>query len=252
MITLPHCDLSAAANCQKRCVNCSHISPLLKPWYLTPEGLAKDLAAVKPFVHFGVLQMVGGEPTLNRRIVELIAVAKASGVGDKVSVITNGELLPRMTDDFWRAIDYLQLSIYPTLETSVVAMARAKCEEFSKPFYSTTFIEFHQQFRETPNDGAHFATCHWRNDCWQIHNGHFAFCPQSLFMPKTFMGLEEFVDALPLEGLTQEKFDAFLNRKQPLNACRMCRANEMKSLPWEEATGKTDWQARSKAPAFTT
>lgn len=251
MISLGHCDLSASLSCQKRCTDCSHISPLLKPWFLTPEGLARDLAALKDIVHFKVLQMVGGEPTLNKRLPELIQVAKASGVGDSVSVITNGELLPRMGDDFWQAIDWLQLSIYPTLTVEQIEFAKAKCAEFGKPFYSTVFTEFHQQFREPHNDGAHFATCHWRSSCWQVHDGHFGLCPQSLFMPKTFMGLDAFVDALPLDGVTAEKFEAFINRKEPLNACKMCMANELKSRPWSESTGKDDWRVRSNAPALT-
>ena len=241
-----HCDISSSLNCQKRCVDCSHLSPLLKPWYLAPEDLARDLAAIKPFMHFRVLQMVGGEPTLNKRLVELIHVARASGVGDSVTVITNGELLPRMSDDFWKAIDWLQLSIYPTLKPEVIALAEAKCKEFGKPFYSTLFTQFYQQFREPHNDGAHFATCHWRNSCWQIHAGHLGFCPQSLFMPKTFLGLEEFTDALALEGLTEEKLDAFLNRKEPLESCKMCMANELKARPWAEATGKDDWLQKSQ------
>lgn len=252
MIHLPHCDLSASLGCQKRCVDCSHMSPALKPWFLTPERLAKDLASVKDIVHFKTLQMVGGEPTLNKRLVECIHVARASGVGDAVSVITNGELLPRLADDFWQAIDYLQLSIYPTLDAGVIDYAKAKCAEFSKPFYSTVFTEFHQQFRSPPNDGAHFSTCHWKSDCYQIHDGHFALCPQSLFMPKTFMGFGDFVDALPLEGLTADKFTAFLDRTTPLNACRICMANEMKPKPWAEAEGRAEWHVKSDSPhAFT-
>ncbi len=247
MITLGHCDLTAAASCNKRCVDCSHISPLLKPWFLTPEGLAKDLAAVKDIVHFKVLQMVGGEPLLNKRLVELIEVARASGVGDSVSVITNGELLPRMKDDFWQAVDWVNLSAYPTLSIATLETARSKAAEFEKPLYVTYFTEFHQQHRSPPNDGAHFSTCHWRNSCWQIHAGHFALCPQSLFMPKTFMELPEFVDALPLDGVTAEKFDAFIHRTEPLNACRMCMANELKSLPWREAVSREDWAAQFKS-----
>jgi hypothetical protein len=242
-----HCDLSAALSCSKRCVDCSHISPLLKPWFLKPEDLARDLAAIRPFMHFKVLQLVGGEPTLNKQLVELINVARASGVGDSVTVITNGELLPRMADDFWKAIDWLQLSIYPTLKPEIIELAKAKCLEFGKPFYSTVFTDFYQQFREPKNDGSHFATCHWRSSCWQLHAGHFAFCPQSLFMPKTFLQLEEFVDALPVTGLTEEKLDAFLNRSQPLESCKMCMANELKTRPWAEATGKDDWLTRSQA-----
>lgn len=247
MINLGHCDISVSAGCNKSCRDCSHISPILKPWFLLPASLERDLAAIKPIVHFKVLQMVGGEPTLNPRLVECIHVARASGVANEVCVITNGELLERMTPEFWKAIDYLQLSIYPTLEEEMVSYARRKCEEHGKPFFSTRFTDFYQQFRSPMNNGDHFNGCHWRTECHQIHDGHFALCPQSLFMPKQFMGLPEFVDALPLEGLTEEKFLAFFNRTEPLNACRMCMANELKSKPWAEPSRK-NWEAESRAP----
>lgn len=217
---------------------------------MTPEVLEKDLAGLKPFMHFKALQMVGGEPTLNKQLVDLIKVGRASGIADSVSVITNGSLLHRMSDDFWKEIDWLQLSIYPKLDPSVPEFAKAKCAEFSKPFFSTVFTDFYEQFRQPHNDGSHFATCHWRSSCWQIHRGHFGFCPQSLFFPKNYMGLSEFADALCIDGLTEEKLDAFLNRTEPLNSCKMCMANELKTRPWAEATGKDDWLARSQGTAL--
>lgn len=235
MIELGHVDINCVTNCNLRCGNCSHAAPVNEPWSMTTEMLARDLGALRPIVHFHRLQMVGGEPTLHKNLVGLIEVARASGIAKDISVITNGKLLPRMTDDFWRAIDILQLSVYPVLDAAIVELAKAKCAEFGKPCYVTQFKEFHRQFRKTPNDGAHFRTCHWRKDCWSIHDSHFALCPQSLFFPKNFMGLDQFVDCLPLEGITEEKFSAFINRTEPLNACRICMANEMKSKPWGEA-----------------
>jgi hypothetical protein len=209
---------------------------------MTPEILERDLAGMKPLVHFKVLQMVGGEPTLNKNLVALINVARASGIADAISVITNGSLLPKMADDFWQAIDWLQLSIYPKLDPSIPALAKAKCEQFGRPFYSTTFTHFYKQFREVHNDGAHFETCHWRSSCWQIHAGHFALCPQSLFFPKTYLGLAEFTDALCIEGITEDSLAGFINRKEPLASCKMCMANELKSYPWREAKNREEWQ----------
>lgn len=212
---------------------------------MPPETLEDDLASLKPFVRFHKVQLVGGEPTLHKEIVQMIRVAKESGIAREVSVITNGKLLPRMPEEFWQAIDILQVSVYPILDRSVLAYARGKCAEYGKPYYDREFTEFHKQFRTEPNDGAHFATCHWREDCYTVHDGHFALCPQSLFFPKNFMGLDQFVDCLPLDGLTEEKFTAFLNRKEPLNACRICMANEMKSKPWAEAN-RSVWLEESK------
>jgi hypothetical protein len=172
-------------------------------------------------------------------------VARASGIANEVMVISNGKLLKRMPDEFWREMDSLQLSIYPALPMDIPAYAAAKCAEFGKAFASTLYTEFHQQLRSPPNDGSHFASCHWKSDCYTVHRGRFLLCPQSTFFPQNFMGLPEGVDGLSLEGITDESFAAFLNRKEPLNACRICMANEMKTKPWAEARGREEWIAGS-------
>ena len=250
MISLGHLDLNVVENCTMRCVSCSHASPFTntRTWQMTPEELAADLAAIKPFVRFHRLQMVGGEPLLNKRLPELMRVARASGVGQEVMVITNGQLLPRMPDEFWSTLDTLQLSIYPKLDPDIPAYAKAACAKFGKAFYSTTYTEFHQQFRATPGDGSNFTNCHWKSDCWTLHRGHFYLCPQSAFFPKNFMGLADNVDGLPLADLTEEKFLGFINRTEPLSACRICMANEMKTKPWREAKTKEEWLENSTLP----
>jgi hypothetical protein len=246
MITLGHLDVNVVLHCNSRCVSCSHASPFMPAsWAMTPTILKRDLAALKQFVHFSVIQMVGGEPTLLKDLVEMIGVAKSSGVGNSVSVITNGKLLPRMGDDFWRAIDWLQLSIYPTLEQKTIDLAKAKCAEFGKPFYSTLFTEFHQQIRASPSDGSNFHSCHWKTNCFTVHNGAFYLCPQSVFFPRLFMGLEASVDGLPLVGLTEDVLSDFIHRKKPFNACRICAANEMNPRAWAEAKTYEEWRRES-------
>ncbi len=242
---LGHLDVNVAAGCNVACASCSHAAPVNAHWFMPPEVLAADLARLKTVVHFQRIQMVGGEPTLHKNLPEMMRVARASGIANEVMVITNGRLLKRMPDEFWQELDTLQLSIYPNLAADIPEFARAKCAEFKKPFYSTVYTDFHQQLRAEPNDGAHFETCHWRRDCYSVHAGRFHLCPQSIFFPKNFMGLPEGVDGLDLEGITQEKFDAFLERKEPLSACRICCANEMRSKPWAEAKGREEWIAGS-------
>lgn len=245
MIELGHLDLNVVLHCNQKCVSCSHASPFTDVWSMTPEILARDLAAIKPVVHFHRLQLVGGEPTLHKNLPEMIRVAKASGVGASVSIITNGRLLGRMPDEFWQEIDIIQLSAYPTLSAESIEASKAKAAEFNKPLYVAYFTEFHQQFRSTQSDGSNFTKCHWKTNCFTVHDGYFALCPQSVFFPKNFMGLEQFVDCLPLEGITEQKLSAYLNRTEPFNACRICAANEMKPKPWREAKTKEEWMTAS-------
>ncbi len=238
-----HLDLNVAAGCNFACTSCSHAAPVNERWFMTPEELEKDLASIKPLMHYHRLQMVGGEPTLNKQLPELMDVARKSGVGNEIMVITNGSLLRNMPDEFWIKADSMCLSIYPRLDPEIPKFAQAKCKEFNVAFYSTVFSDFYQQIRREPNDGQHFHSCHFRNDCWTLHRGAFYFCPQSLFFPKALLGHES-IDGLALEGLTEEKLEAFLTRSEPLESCRVCIANEMKTKPWTESK-RADWVKES-------
>lgn len=241
MLSLGHLDLNVTSICNMRCQSCSHAAPVNVKEEMTVEELSADLARLSPIVHFQRVQMVGGEPTLHKDLISLMRAARASGIANEVMVISNGKMLTRMSDEFWQTLDTLQLSIYPTLNEAIPEYARLKCAEFGKPFYSTRYTEFHQQLRPVPTDGAHFATCHWKSDCYSAGRGHFFLCPQSIYFPENFMGLAKNVDGLCLEGITEEKLSAFLNRTEPLNACRICCANEMKNKPWAEAKGRDEW-----------
>lgn len=246
MITLGHLDWNIAESCNLSCVSCSHASPVSPPHFLSLETIERDLLALKPVVKFSSCQLVGGEPTLHKDIVEIMRLMKRVRIDLSTVVITNATLLPRMSEDFWRELEYLSISVYPVLKAECLELAREKQKQYGFGLGERVSTEFHRQFRKEPNDGAHFTTCHWKSDCWTVHEGYYYLCPQSAFFPKRFMGMADNVDGLPLEGLTEEKFMAFINRREPLNACRICMANEMKPALWREAK-RSEWLQVSKA-----
>lgn len=235
MIQLGHCDIGICEHCTHRCVSCSHLSPLMSKWNMPLDMLERDMMALKPFVEFHTVQLVGGEPTLHPEIVEALRIAKRVRLGRTVSVITNGFLLDRMKEEFWQELEYLQISIYPGKECHV-ELAVEKSRQYGFGVGERKFDEFYKQFKPVPDDGAEsFRLCHWRKDCFTIHRGHFHLCPQSTFFPKTLLALPESIDGLPLEGVTEEKLTAFMERTTPFEACRICCANEIQSAPWAEA-----------------
>lgn len=242
MRNFSHLDLNVATACNNRCIACSHASPFTYPYYMELITLSNDLEAIKPFIHFNNIQLVGGEPLLHPEIVSLIEVAKASGVGDSVVVITNGRLLPKMSEDFWHCVPYLQISVYKNLDRSVLDLAKAKSKQYGFGLGITEFDSFYLQFKREQNDGVkEFNECIWKTSCYTIHEGHFFLCPQSAFFPKPFQGLDWNIDGLPLAGLTEAKLDEFLNRKTLFNACRICTGGRRSSTPWKEAKNKEQW-----------
>lgn len=246
MRKLGHLDLNICTHCNNRCVSCSHASPFTPKYNMSPVVLDRDLEAIKPFLSFHRLQLVGGEPLLHPNITDMLYIARKSGVGHEVSIITNGKLLPKMTDVFWGLVQMLQISVYPNLDPEIVPFAEEMGRKWGFPVYHTVFTDFYLQFSKEPTDGQKsFSQCVWKTDCYTLHEGHFYLCPQSAFFPKQFQGLASNVDGLPLVALTEEKMDAFLNRPNPFNACKICCGGHGETVKWQEPRTKEEWLALS-------
>jgi hypothetical protein len=81
-----------------------HIMPL--------STLREDLLCLGQVAEIGQLHLCG-EPLAHPDIDEIIAMARSTNVAGSVCVETNGQLLHRMTDRFWRAIRKLDVHVVP-------------------------------------------------------------------------------------------------------------------------------------------
>lgn len=241
MIELNHVDVGCVSHCPKKCVSCSHASPYMKPWFMDVGQMVSDLNALKPFVHFNQVALVGGEPLLHPKLMEFIHAAKEVGIADEVCVVTNGMLLPKMNTAFWESLDSLRLSIYGNLNPDILPLAKLKAEIHGFRLDAWEYKEFFLQLKSKPDDGVEsFNRCEWRRDCFGIHQGKFYLCPQSLHFSERFLGHES-AAGLPLENLTEAKLRAYLDRTEPFEACSICCGGEKIAAPWREAKSKRDW-----------
>lgn len=240
MIELPHLDLNITTVCNFRCASCSHGSPFSLPYWMKLETAGADLLKLSKVAHFEMLCLVGGEPTLHPEIVEFLKIAGNSPIADDIVVVTNGSKLDTMPDSFWNNIDVLRLSIYPKLPASVLEFAQAKCLKHDVTLLAWHYPEFFKQLKTNLDDGVEsFKNCSWRSDCYTVHEGHFYLCPQSAFFPERLMR-QKSTAGLPLDGITEETLQAFLDRTEPFEACKICCAGDKVLAPWKEST-KKDW-----------
>lgn len=243
MIKLGHLDLNIVTHCNNRCVACSHAAPFAEPWFMDLETIEHDFKLLKDLVHFQFTSICGGEPLLHPKLVEIMNLIKSIRIDVNHLITTNGKLLPRMSDDFWNALEYLQISLYPNLDRSIIRLAEEKSRKHRFGLGVRESNVFFKQFDNVP-DGSSFHNCRWKIECYTVHNGYFFMCPESLFFPKRFMGLEWNVDGVQLEGLTENGLLEFIGRKTPLNACRTCRSY-VASIPWSEASTFEEWKQKS-------
>ena len=203
------------------------------------QEIERDLTALKPLLRLRHVAVVGGEPTLHPQLLDVLRLLKRIRLDEQTMLVTNGSRLKHFSDDLWREIEKIRLSVYPRLAKDVPDFLEEKRHEFGFEAEVIYGDEFFLQMDTVP-DGSSFHDCPWKTDCYTVHKGHFFLCPQSTFMPRTLMGLPEFSDGLPLDGITEEILLAFMQRKEPLNACRNCRSYTKKS-PWSETRGREQW-----------
>jgi len=100
-------------HCNLNCVGCFHNAPLVKePVFRTVESFKSDLKQIKKFIPNNTpigLDLLGGEPLLHPEILDFIKVAK--NIIPVTEIITNGILLPKMSQEFFDIINNYNINI---------------------------------------------------------------------------------------------------------------------------------------------
>ena len=118
---LKYLEFHVADHCNLKCDNCCHFSNLVKePVFPKLSNVRKDFERVRELVdNIQTIRILGGESLLNPELHEYIEMVKEIFPCSKVSVVTNGILLRKMTDDLVECIlknDVLiDISSYPPL-----------------------------------------------------------------------------------------------------------------------------------------
>jgi organic radical activating enzyme len=246
-IHTPQLELNAAEHCNLRCVECSHLSPYVATGLLEPDSVARDLAALAPVLHCGSFRFVGGEPLLNKRLIELIHTVRESGVADRIVVVSNGTLIDKMADAFFKSIDGLEISWYPQtgVDDDKIAFAASRCAKFD----ARLFVNDKPVFRKVQIDraiedddlvrliydscrNAHVSVCH------AIHNGYYYKCSRPIFSDR-YLALKQTSspDFVRADGVHLHEPDLhhrlarYIEDKNPLQSCRHCLGTAGKNVP---------------------
>jgi hypothetical protein len=221
-------ELNATEHCNLACRGCSHLSPVAPAHAVDPEALARDLALLRPVYRTRQLRLVGGEPLLHPRLLDVVATVRASGVAETVALVTNGVLLARAPDELWAALDRVDVSLYPGKEPS--AADRERCRTLARE--AGTQLQFREvtRFREshstlgTGDDALVariFDSCALR-DYHTLADGRLYRCPQSYFLPKLLLdGIDDGL-TLAADAGFGERLRAFLASEEPRASCRNC------------------------------
>lgn len=242
MICLPHGEYNINTVCQNSCVACNHFTPLQEKWSKSPEGIRHDLETAAKIMHFEWFCVLGGEPTLHPRLVEILDIVRGSGITDKIKLNTNGQNSERWDDAIFSKIDHLQVSPYKLTDEERTHL-KSKCKQYGKTI-DWQDLGFRKVGYKTPDyerGKKYFQNCWYKVNRHVIEDGYFYYCCVGRWIPETLLHLPREVDAIALEGLTEGKLREFLAATEPPKSCQVCSANLGRLIGWSEERDKASW-----------
>src|SRR5262249_10637072 len=126
-----------------------------------------------------------GEPLLHPEIASVIRVLRASGVGRRVRLFTNGLRLAAMPDEFWAALDELTISTYASapVKPAILAIARERARPHDFVPNANPVDDFSQVLSPPyqPDPSATFQRCWLRNRCLVVRDRRFYMCTRPAY-----------------------------------------------------------------------
>jgi len=106
-------------HCNLKCCGCDHFAPLAKPVFADPKIFERDAARLSTLLDGDVetIGLMGGEPLLHPQASAFCAIARTYFPQTRIRIVSNGALLLKQKEDFWKACRdnsiILEITKYP-------------------------------------------------------------------------------------------------------------------------------------------
>jgi organic radical activating enzyme len=241
------CEVNVVEHCNLSCRGCSHASPVLPRTVLDPDVLEHDLLLLAEHYRADTVRLLGGEPLLHPDLEAIVDVVRRSGIAERIRIVTNGVLLPRMPRRLWESVDVVEISLYPgsELEAEQLERCREEANAAGTQLVAARVRMFRESYSETGTTdpeliGRIYRTCAIAHvmRCHTVANGVFYKCPQSYFLPK-LLGQPD-VDGVVLEEPDLgRRLRAYLASSEPLAACGNCLGSSGRRFAHEQTPRAT-------------
>jgi organic radical activating enzyme len=232
-------EVHVATHCNIRCNSCSHQSPYLKPRFYDLEQFNRDIVELSKACRVNLLWFLGGEPLLNPKISEFIETSKKIDFAKIHAISTNGVLIPKMEDRFFKAVDYIFVALYPALSKLKPKLTQrlseqAKIHGFRFNVASRSHFYNIETSEKLPDDVAResYNKCDRIKKGPFVENGYFYKCMRPV-TTKEYLQNRGYVGDIPnfnkTDGveihvpLLKERITAYMASKEPLESCYFCK-----------------------------
>jgi len=252
---LEHIDIHITDHCNLNCKGCGHFSNLCKPNFLELDAFEADMKALAEKLRLAQIYLLGGEPLLHPRIAEFIRSARAIFPDTRICVVTNGSLVMRQNDEFWRALSetatVLMCDAYP-IDLPVAEIDR-KAAEWDVVLEWTgernLFFKLPLDVSGAQDPADSYRRCSGINNCPMYKDGRLYPCAYTSYIDvfKERFGVEG-LDVTAADSVSVRDTDAlaimtFMTEHVPF--CRFCDFDHFELYEWGRTERSIDEWTRT-------
>jgi organic radical activating enzyme len=260
MPTLYHATYSVSDHCNLKCKRCAYFSNLVNETVFADlDEFKEDLLGLKRrFFNVESFVLVGGEPFLNPDIDGFIYAVREAFPYSRLTIITNGLLLPSLAPKVIKAIRtcgvLVRISQYPPTRKMVDKILKFGWDNNIEILILNPINKFEQTVSYQNTDYVKAWENCTSNRCYHLRGHRLYNCPQIVYRYEN----REFLDLDTSEALRNQCSVDIVNGNEngweilqkicnPVELCRYCPA-EVKLADWESTErnkpiDKMDWVA---------
>ena len=240
-------------NCNLNCAYCDHFSPLAEEKFHSIDSILDDFKKLKKiFDNIGKIYILGGEPLLHPDILEIFAPIRKIYPKSKIAIITNGILLNKQNDTFWKQLKENNITLSMTHYPINVDYEKyiEKCNSMGiKVCYfgldRNKMQNMNLDIKGKRNKTKAFMQC-TRKKCHFLSNGKLYLCtlvPNVKFLNKYF-NLNFKVQKSDYIDLNKIKSASKINKifSKPIDFCAYCNDEKVKFCSYHVSKReKSEW-----------
>lgn len=249
---LAHIETHVCDHCNLNCKACNNYSPFVRRRSLaSAEQWDKDIERLANAYQIGRVLLLGGEPLLEPKLAEeLIRVTRKHAPLTELQLLTNGLLIPNMTEDFFEVLVenrvIMVITAYiPTMK--IMPQIWDKLESHGVQYVYHKTVAFAKRLNLSPCSDASLGQNQCGSSgCHYMRDGYISKCPDA----STVKYMDDFLDThfksrcdISLDEVERDPLAALMKLNDPIDLCHYC-SYRMAGIPWEPVAGAPkaeDW-----------
>lgn len=228
-----------AEHCNLNCKSCVHFSPLAQEEFLDFNIFKKDIIRMFELTQGNIkyIHIFGGEPLLNKDVLEYLVFAREYFKDSTIKLVTNGILLLQQNENFWKTLfeNSIKISMtqYPIKIDYKKIFRKGKENNIQIEFFSANKEKSQWHFpldlSGKQNSIENFSKCQEANNCTNIYNGKIYICPiasnirhfNTFFDKKIPITEKDYIDIYKVTDVNE--ILTFISKPSPI--CKYCNIN---------------------------